>query len=917
MKSCFMKNLASPVIRLASTLTLAALITSPLLAEDVYVTSCIGTATLNNCPPSCPVNRGTSTLTTSVSSAPGPAARDRAAFAVTTTASWGVTPTLGQTPGTYRIYITKGTSGNGSTNLVVSMTATGGNLADTNGNGSAGINLASFQSSAPNNVWTFVGYITNNTATPTVTFTYVSGFAGATGGRWYMDGVRFENLDPCTGVAPLAGVTGPLAAGQMTVNVTGVAAGATNVAVFADGVQIGQTNFAGGFAAGTVAVPTSALAQGAQMTANQTKANAAGGACTSQLPASGPLVGGGANPKVSIALGLLQNAALTGPVGANTSGAGTPYWLKATGTVGGASATAPVGGQELIPDQCWELVTFNWAADPGRNWQANTALTDTDPYAALESLAIAIDATDSGPYDIYVDEIKNGDTVIEDFEGYTNGAPNVTFVAPNVATLPIPGTTFLDSPNSSTISQNHVYSGTNACRIQWQFKDTNPVRWARVLAAASIGKKYPQLDTSKPVSMRILVLPVGVATDHVFNGTVSEITNSTPAYTTGTNTMGVTVTGSGSYTYQWSFGGNQIFGATSATYSAGDPSGLTSADNGVYSVTVGDGTCNETHSLKLVVVDPVPIVTNQPVHEIVSVGDTAVFSVGADGHVPSGYPLTYQWQNNGLDIPGENNPTLSIANAQISNVGSYDVVVGNAWGSVTSAVVTLDVVPVGVTPGNGTGLRGTYYTSHFSTNAFSGPATLNRVDPTVNFDFGTGSPASSISSDFFTARWAGQVQALGDDTYTFYTVSDDGVRLWVNGQLLVDQWILHSPFTNSGTISLAGTQKYDLQMEYFEQTGGAVAQLYWSNAGGGVGYEPVPTSQLYPADATPIQPSLGFSVSDGTNITFTWGPGQYTLLWATNVTGPYTNKITGVLSPFTLTNAISTAGQKYFRLQVQ
>lgn len=911
-----MKNSSSFATKLLSTLTLLAFITSPLLAEDVYVTSCIGTATLNSCPPSCPVNRGTSTLTTSVSSAPGPAARDRAAFAVTTTASWGVTPTLAQSSGAYRIYVTKGTSGNGSPDLVVSLTAIGGNLADTNGNAAASIPLASFQSTAPNNAWTFVGFITNSTTTPTVTFTYVSGAAAATGGRWYMDGVRFENLDPCTGVAPLAGVTGPLAAGQTTVNVTSVAAGATNVAVFADGVQIGHTNFAGGFAAGTVAVPTSALVQGTEITANQTKVNGVGGACTSQLPASGPLVGGGANPKISIALGLLQNAALTGPVGANTSGAGTAYWLKASGTVGGASATAPVGGQELIPDQCWELVTFNWATDPGRNWQANTALTDTNAYAALESLAIAIDDTDSGPYDIYVDDIKNGDTVIEDFENHTNGAPNITFVAPNVATLPIPGTTFLDSPNSSAISQNHVYEGTNAYRIQYQFKDTNAVRWARVLANASIGKKFPQLDTSKPVSMRILVLPVGVTTDHKFNGTVSEITNSKPAYTTGTNTIGVTVTGAGAYTFQWTFAGNPITDATNATYSVGDPNGLGSGDNGVYSVTVSDGTCAETHSVNLVVTDPVPTITNQPTHQIVNVGNTAVFSVGADGHVPTGYPLSYQWQSNSVDIPGETNPSLSIPNAQLSNVGSYDVVVANAWGAVTSAVVTLDVVPVGVSPGNGTGLLGTYYTSHFSTNAFSGPPTLSRVDPTVNFDFGTGSPAPSISSDFFTARWTGQVQALGDDSYTFYTISDDGVRLWVNGQLLVDQWVLHSPFTNSGTISLVGTQKYDLQMEYFEQTGGAVAQLYWSNATGSVGYEPVPTSQLYPATA-PIQPTLGFTVSDGTNITFTWGAGQYTLAWATNVVGPYTNKIVGVTSPYTFTNAINSVPQKYFRLQVQ
>src|SRR6267142_281058 len=911
-----MKILSSASTKLISVLLILVFNAGLLPAEDVYVTSCIGTATLNSCPPSCPVNRGTSTLTTSVSSAPGPAARDRAAFAVTTTTSWGITPSLALSSRTYRIYVTKGTSGNGSPNLVVSLTASGGDLADTNGIGSTSIPLATFQASASNNIWVPVGYITNNTATPTITFTYVSGTAAATGGRWYLDGVWFQNLDPCTGVAPLVGVTGPLAAGQTTVNVTGVAAGATNVAVFADAIEIGRTNYAPGFAAGTVAVPTSALVKDTQITARQIKVNSVGGACIGSVPVSGPLVGGGANPKISIALGLLQNAALTGPVGANTTGAGTPYWLKATATVGGASATAPVGGQELVPDQCWELVSFNWATDPGRNWQANTALTDANPFAALESLAVAIDDTDSGPYDIYVDEIKNGDTVIEDFENRANGTPNVTFVAPNVATLPLPGSTFLDSPNSSGISQNYVYSGTNSCRIQWQFKDTANVRWARVLANSSTGKKYPQLDSSKPVTMRILVLPAGVTTDHKFNGTVSEITHSVPAYTTATNTLGVTVTGNGTYTYQWSFGGVLIQDATNATYSVGDPNGLSSGDNGVYSVAIGDGTCNESKSLNLVVADPVLTITNQPVHQIVNAGNTAVFSVGADGHVPSGYPLSYQWQSNSVDIPGENNPTLSIANAQIANVGSYDVVVANGWGSVTSAVVTLDVVPIGVSPGNGTGLRGTYYTSHFSTNAFGGAPTLNRVDATVNFDFGTGSPGASISSVFFTARWAGQVQALGDDTYTFYTVSDDGVRLWVNNQLLVDQWVLHSPFTNSGSISLVGTQKYDLQLEYFEQTGGAVARLYWSNATGSVGYEPVPTSQLYPAAATPSQPTLGFSTSDGTNITFSWGPGQYTLVWATDVLGPYTNKITGVLSPYTFTNAIS-APQRFFRLQVQ
>src|SRR5204863_1549728 len=143
-------------------------------------------------------------------------------------------------------------------------------------------------------------------------------------------------------------------------------------------------------------------------------------------------------------------------------------------------------------------------------------------------------------------------------------------------------------------------------------------------------------------------------------------------------------------------------------------------------------------------------------------------------------------------------------------------------------------------------------------------------------------------------------QALGDDNYTFYAISDDGVRLWVNNQLVIDDWNAHPPTTNAtSAITLTGTNRYPVQLEFFEATGGAVARFYWSSASGSVAFEPVQTSQLYPAAAAPGQPSVDLSVS-GANLTFSWGPGQYKLLWATNVNGPYTNQIFGVTSPFTL-----------------
>ncbi|MDB6065398.1 MAG: hypothetical protein JWR26_1606, partial [Pedosphaera sp.] len=85
--------------------------------------------------------------------------------------------------------------------------------------------------------------------------------------------------------------------------------------------------------------------------------------------------------------------------------------------------------------------------------------------------------------------------------------------------------------------------------------------------------------------------------------------------------------------------------------------------------------------------------------------------------------------------------------------------------------------------GTGTGLSGSYWTATtaaaFINTNFNTAPTLVRTDATVNFNWGTGSPDPSISADTFTARWTGMVQPQFSQTYTFYTTTDDGVRLWV------------------------------------------------------------------------------------------------------------------------------------------
>lgn len=141
--------------------------------------------------------------------------------------------------------------------------------------------------------------------------------------------------------------------------------------------------------------------------------------------------------------------------------------------------------------------------------------------------------------------------------------------------------------------------------------------------------------------------------------------------------------------------------------------------------------------------------------------------------------------------------------------------------------------------GPGTGVTAQY----FDAMDFSA-LRVTRTDARIDFDWGTGSPDPSIGPDTFSVRWNGRVRPRYSQLFTFYTVSDDGVRLWVNGVLLVDNWSDHAPTENSGTIALNADQDYDFRMEFFENGGGAVARLLWSSAS--QAKEAISASRLFP-----------------------------------------------------------------------
>lgn len=135
----------------------------------------------------------------------------------------------------------------------------------------------------------------------------------------------------------------------------------------------------------------------------------------------------------------------------------------------------------------------------------------------------------------------------------------------------------------------------------------------------------------------------------------------------------------------------------------------------------------------------------------------------------------------------------------------------------------------------------------------SGAPVLTRTDSAVDFNWGSGSPGTGAPNDNFSVRWTGQVQPQFSEVYTFFTTSDDGIRLWVNNVLLINDWNNHGPTERSATILLTAGTRYEIKVEYYEATGGAVARLSWSSAS--QAKQVIPTTRLYPSGSTTPPPA--------------------------------------------------------------
>jgi len=159
----------------------------------------------------------------------------------------------------------------------------------------------------------------------------------------------------------------------------------------------------------------------------------------------------------------------------------------------------------------------------------------------------------------------------------------------------------------------------------------------------------------------------------------------------------------------------------------------------------------------------------------------------------------------------------------------------------------------------------TWRAEYFDNRNLSGASVLVRYDPAIDFDWGSGSPDSAIPADNFSVRWT---RSLGftPGAYRFYASCDDGVRISVDGNHIVDAWQDQKlPNTSWGDVTLA-SGLHTVVVEYYEHGGEASAHVWWKRLGSFSGWE----GRYYANAELRGGPAL---VRDDAAISFDWGEG--------------------------------------------
>jgi hypothetical protein len=139
---------------------------------------------------------------------------------------------------------------------------------------------------------------------------------------------------------------------------------------------------------------------------------------------------------------------------------------------------------------------------------------------------------------------------------------------------------------------------------------------------------------------------------------------------------------------------------------------------------------------------------------------------------------------------------------------------------------------------------------------------LTRIDPGINFQWGSGSPEPDvIDTDNFAVRWMGELEVPLSGRYTFKTTTDDGVLLYVNGVEMAKSWRTQAAVEQGSTIELVAGEFASIKMLYFATTGNAQANLSWGHDS--FPLDIIPAAALSP----PLRAGLTKPVNQAVNVT--------------------------------------------------
>ena len=174
-------------------------------------------------------------------------------------------------------------------------------------------------------------------------------------------------------------------------------------------------------------------------------------------------------------------------------------------------------------------------------------------------------------------------------------------------------------------------------------------------------------------------------------------------------------------------------------------------------------------------------------------------------------------------------PNISISPYQgiAKKAGDEGIDINYAKGCEITGAAGSIIPASNITEAPGTEKSG-FKAEYYNNTRFNGDPALERVDKTIDFDWGNGSPADKINADKFSVRWTGKIIAPKTGTISINPKTDDGVRLYYEDELVIDDWNDHAPTVNTAKVDVEKGETYKVVMEYYENSGGAVSELNWN-----------------------------------------------------------------------------------------